>query len=267
MKIVNLQATSTDLQSLTARIQPTCRPGKLKLQDLQPSPDELLSRILLLKLRLPESVPHLIRRQPPRCLGIGFATALAEGRLAAVRIANHLTQLRVIKRFKVEVGRCPRCGHRARGTHREIGAHQCGANAHQVGPNVLAAAFALHYQSGVPMRQVPAIIAAHSGIEITQGALTQAAGRLSQSGALADLHYNALRAQIAASPVVNTDDTGWRTGAALSFLTGFFTRDTAVYQVRKQHRHREVMEVFGANHGARLKTMSPNTQRLWAWHL
>jgi len=161
---------------------------------------------------------------------------------------------RVIKRFKVQTGRCPRCGHRARGAHPEIGPHQCGANAHQAGPNVLATALALHYQSGVPMRKVPGIVQQHTGIRLTQSALTQSAARLSRSGAIFDAHYAALREDIRQSPVVNTDDTGWRTGAATSFLMGFFTRTTAVFQVRAQHRHQEVIEVLGASFGGLVGT-------------
>lgn len=161
---------------------------------------------------------------------------------------------RVIKRFTVEVGSCPRCGYRVRGRHPEVGPHQCGANVHRVGPNAMAAALSLHYQSGLPMRQVPAVIEAHTGIKIGQSALTQAAARLSHSGGLMERHYDELREEIRRSPVVNTDDTGWRIGTVLGFLMGFFTRSTAVYQVRPQHRHQEVMEVLGASFAGLLGT-------------
>ena len=161
---------------------------------------------------------------------------------------------RVIKRFTVEVGRCLRCGYRVRGKHPEIGPHHCGAAAHQVGPNALAAALALHYQSGLPMRKVPAVIEQHTGIKIGQSALTQAAGRLSHSGGIMEPHYAALREHIRTSPVVNTDDTGWRIGSTPCFLMGFFTHSTAVYQVRHQHRHQEVLEVLGTGFAGMLGT-------------
>jgi transposase len=154
---------------------------------------------------------------------------------------------RVIKRFSVEVGTCPLCGRRVRGSHPDIGQHQSGANAHQVGPNAIAQGLALHYQSGLPLRKVPHVIAQHTGIKISQSALTQAAGRLSHNGGIMERHYDALRGEIRHSAVVNTDDTGWRIGTALVFLMGFFTRRTAVYQVRGQHRHQEVMEVIGTS--------------------
>ncbi len=161
---------------------------------------------------------------------------------------------RVIKRFTVQTGRCPQCGFRVRGSHPELGRHQCGANAHQAGPNAIAQGLALHYHSGLPMRKVPHVLAQHTGIKISQSALTQAAGRLSHNEGIMERHYEALRDEIRRSPVVNTDDTGWRIGATLVFLMGFFTRSTAVYQVRGQHRHQEVMEVLGTGFGGLLGT-------------
>ena len=65
---------------------------------------------------------------------------------------------RVIKRIKVAVGKCPRCGVTARGQHPCMGSHQWGANAHQLGPRVLAHALALHDDSGLPLRKVPKVI-------------------------------------------------------------------------------------------------------------
>jgi len=77
--------------------------------------------------------------------------------------------VRVIRRFTVEVGRCPRCGRSLRGRHPELGPRQSGANAHQVGTNVKAQALALHYHSGLPLRKVPQVIAQGTGIRLTQG--------------------------------------------------------------------------------------------------
>ena len=161
---------------------------------------------------------------------------------------------RVITRITVEVGVCPLCGHRARGEHPSLGPHQCGANAHQVGPGVLSQALALHYQSGLPLRRVPQVIKQTTGIVLTQSALTQTAGKLSEPGAVMHTHYQSLRKTVAASEVVNTDDTGWRVSATLAFLMGFFTADTAYYQIRSRHRHQEVLEVLGEGFAGKLGT-------------
>ena len=151
---------------------------------------------------------------------------------------------RVIKRFKVEVGRCPLCGRTIRGQHPDLSPNQNGANAHQVGPNVKSQALALHYHSGLPLCKVPHVIGQCTGISITQSALSQMACSLAEEGGRLAPIYEDLKELVATSPVVNTDDTGWRINATLAFVMGFFTTDTAYYQIRYQHRHQEVLEVL-----------------------
>ncbi|RYD30073.1 MAG: hypothetical protein EOP86_20620, partial [Verrucomicrobiaceae bacterium] len=65
-------------------------------------------------------------------------------------------------------------------------------------------------------------------------------------GAVLRAAYEELREAVRASPVVNTDDTGWRIGGAAAFLMGFFTPLPAVFQIRRRHRHQEVVEMLGA---------------------
>lgn len=161
---------------------------------------------------------------------------------------------RIIRRITVEVGRCPQCGFTVRGHHPCMGSHQWGANAHQLGPRVIAHALALHYDTGLPLRKVPKVIDTLTGISLTQSALTQRAGKLCDQGALLDEHYQNLREQVAQSDVVNTDDTGWRIGAVLAFVMGFFTRTTSYYQIRRRHRHEEVLEVIGEEFAGKLGT-------------
>jgi len=112
---------------------------------------------------------------------------------------------RVIKRIQVEVGKCPICGFTVRGHHPSMGSHQWGANAHQLGPRVLAHALALHYDSGLPLRKVPKVIAELTGITLSQSALTQRAGKLCEEGGVLAAHYQKLREEVANSAVVNTD--------------------------------------------------------------
>lgn len=152
---------------------------------------------------------------------------------------------RLIKRFEVEIGTCPVCGRRVRGTHPDLPPDQCGATAHRVGDTVMAQALAMHYHSGMTLRKASEAIWVMTGITITQGGLTQRARQLSKSGGALGKIYAGLRDEVRGSPVVNTDDTGWRTGGKPSYLMGFFTPTLAVYQIRDRHRHEEVLEVIG----------------------
>jgi len=69
----------------------------------------------------------------------------------------------IARQYHVGISRCQSCGRRVRGRHPE---------AHRLGPRLLAAAQSLHYQHGVPVRRVPAILADLVGVRVTQGALT-----------------------------------------------------------------------------------------------
>ena len=145
-----------------------------------------------------------------------------------------------VTEYRVQVCRCRGCGRRVRGRHAEVGADQYGASAHRMGRRVMAAAHVLHYGVGIPVRRVPVVLRALTGVELSQGAITQDALRRAQ-GAVGDA-YRRLRDSVRASRIVHTDDTGWRVGGEGAFLMAFETEDATVYQVRARHRNEEVRE-------------------------
>lgn len=191
----------------------------------------------------------LARRECPHC-----CSALVVGSETATIEDLPVVAPRRLKRFCVEVGQCPKCGRKVRGTHPELPRDQHGATAHRLGAQVLSQALSLHYHFGMPLCKVPGVIAMSKGIEVTQSALTQAAGALCEAGAPVQRAYENLRQQVAQEPVVNTDDTGWRIGARAAQLMGFFTPQLAVYQIRDQHRHQEVREMIGSDFEGALGT-------------
>ena len=97
----------------------------------------------------------------------------------------------VVKRYEVELCRCRQSGRKVRGRHADLAAGQFGATAHRLGPRVKAVAHALHYNSGVPTRKVPAILKELTGIAVTQGGLTQDALKRSE-GAVGQVAHSYL---------------------------------------------------------------------------
>ena len=122
--------------------------------------------------------------------------------------------------------RCVSCGRRVRGRHPEVGPDQYGASAHRVGRRVMAAAHMLHYGVGIPVRRVPAVLRALTGVELSQSAITQDALRRAR-GAVGDA-YHRLRESVRESAVVHTDDTGWRVGGESALPQGFCYRSGAI---------------------------------------
>jgi transposase len=110
----------------------------------------------------------------------------------------------------------------------------------------MAAAHALHYQLGIPVRKVPGVLETLAGLKLRQGAITQDALRRArgQVGAA----YQQLRRSVRESPAVYTDDTGWRVSGEQAHLMAFDTAEATVYQVRPRHRHQEVPEVVLADY-------------------
>ena len=116
----------------------------------------------------------------------------------------------------------------------------------------MAAAHVLHYGVGVPVRKVPAVLRALTGVELSQGAITQDALRRA-NGAVGEA-WRRLRGSVRASPFVHTDDTGWRVGGEPAFLMAFETDRATVYQVRARHRNHEVRQVVPSDYGGVMVT-------------
>src|ERR671918_913993 len=151
-----------------------------------------------------------------------------------------------VTQYRVWVCRCTACSRKIRGEHPNLASAQYGATAHRLGPRAMAAAHVLHYQVGIPVRKVPLVLGLLTGLELTQGAITQDA--LRQARGRVGQKYQELRAEVRESPVVYTDDTGWKVGGENAHLMAFDTDQATVYQVRPRHRHQEVQEVVPADY-------------------
>jgi transposase len=157
-----------------------------------------------------------------------------------------------VTQYRVQVCQCTVCGQQVRGHHPDVAAGQYSATAHRLGARVMAAAPVLHDGMGIPGRQVPAVLAVLTGVRLTQGALTQDA--LPRAAGTVGIAYAQLRAMIPETPVVHTDDTGWRVGGEPAHLMAFETDAATVYQIRPRHRHEEVQEVIPADYAGVMVT-------------
>ena len=142
-----------------------------------------------------------------------------------------------VTQYRVRVCRCTGCGCKVRGEHLDLAPDQYGATAHRVGKRTMVAAHTLHYQIGVPVRKVPAVLEALAGLQLTQGAITQDALRQAK-GPVGAVY----------------DDTGWKVGGENAHLMAFDTDQATVYQVRSRHRHQEVQEIIPTDYSGVMVT-------------
>ena len=159
----------------------------------------------------------------------------------------------VVTRYSVPVCRCRQCGKSVRGKAPGLAEGQAGATAHRVGPVVMTTAHALHYGTGIPVRKVPEVLAALTGVQVTASAITQDAMKQAEKCALGD-KYEELRGGMREHPFVHTDDTSWRIAGKSAFLMGFESDRSAVFQIRYQHRNLEVQEIIPADYAGVLIT-------------
>src|ERR1035437_3109311 len=157
-----------------------------------------------------------------------------------------------VTRYRVPVCRCSQCGKRVRGTAPGLAADQFGATAHRVGAGVKAAAHAMHYGAGVPVRKLPMVLRELTGISLTQGAMTHAALRRGEANV--GTRYQQGEDGMREAPVVNTDDTGWRVGGRPAHLLVFVSEQSTVYQIRGRHRNEDVREVIPGDYAGVMGT-------------
>jgi transposase len=159
-----------------------------------------------------------------------------------------------VKAYRVKIRACCRCQRKVRGRHPEVAPDQFGATAHRLGPRAQAAAATLHYGEGVPQRKVPGILRSLTGLNLTQGAITQSAVRLGTCQGPIARHYEKSREKIKEQETIHTDDTGWRVGGEPAHLMAFESKSVVVYQIRARHRNEEVREVIGDKYEGTLAT-------------
>ena len=204
-----------------------------------PSPDEITEPVVEVAVSV-EVCPGCGGRLEDEGMGVAYVTDIPPIRRPQVTA------------YRVQICRCRSRGRQVRGRHPDVAPDQYGASAHRVGRRVMAAAHVLHYGVGVPVRKVPAVLRALTGVEVSQGAISQDALRRA-TGAVGEA-YHKLRTSVGVSRLVHTDDTGWRVGGESAFLMAFETDEATVYQVRARHRNEEVREVVPSDYGGVMVT-------------
>ena len=80
---------------------------------------------------------------------------------------------------------------------------------HRLGPVLHATLQTLHHELGLPVRRIGRVMDLLGDLQITQGAITQAAQRLAADGSALAAHVDALQTQIQQAPYVHHEVVGW----------------------------------------------------------
>jgi hypothetical protein len=182
---------------------------------------------------------------PNTCMACGYTGELIFTRHDRAWISDLPAQTVQITAYHVPVMACPQCGQAVRGAHPDLGPDQRGATAHRCGPRLVATIQALHHEVGLPQRRIPRVLGLTTGLQVSQGAITQAAQRLARDGSPLAMHIASLEQELRAAPYVHHDDTGWRMNATQAWVSTFRSAETVLFRANLQHTNVELRAVLG----------------------
>jgi len=152
-------------------------------------------------------------------------------------------------RFRVEVGRCHKCGERLQGRHPRQTSDALGVAASQLGPQAVAWAVLLAKGLGLSHDKARTVLEQLGGLRVSRSGLCRAIAR---SGAKAEPTYQQLVQIVRHSPVVTPDETGWRVAGHLEWLWVFATAEVTVYAIQPGRGFSEAAAVLGEEFGGLL---------------
>lgn len=139
---------------------------------------------------------------------------------------------------------CAKCRRRVRTTHPSQVSRAGGAAKTALGPVVQGMAAEMKDRLGIPYRKITDFMSTYCGMRLTHGALVHAKPRIAARGKPT---YDALVDIAKQSPVVHSDETGWKVDTKSAWLWVFATPTVTIYAVRFSRGHGVVLEMLGAD--------------------
>ena len=177
---------------------------------------------------LPDACPH--------CRGRLVETGTAD------QFQTDIPRTPLIRKFRVHIGHCDRCGKRTQGRHPLQTSDALGAAASQVGPDAQAAAAVLHTQMGLSHGKVASVFRTLFGIDMTRGASAQiglrAAARLQPD-------YELILGEVRSSERIAADETGWRVGGHPAWLHAWVGDRATAYAIDSKRSADALERVIG----------------------
>lgn len=204
--------------------------------------------------------PKAHRRPPPRvdvshdaplpahCPDCG--AAVHRDRVVSQYHEDLPVQRPVVHEFRVAIGHCRQCHRRVQGRHPLQTSDALGAAAGQLGPQAVALAVMLNKPCGLSFGRIVRLLRDRFGLTVTRGGLVQAVHRAARH---TQPTYDALCAQVRASPVVTADETGWKVGGYPYWLWAVATRDTTVYAIEDGRGFAQAARLLGADYAGVLQ--------------
>jgi transposase len=197
---------------------------------------------------MPEPSPsdQVIDVEPPAvCPACGDASAPIEESIDE-QVQRDIEVRTVVRRFKVKVCRCARCGKLRRGRHPLQTSTATGCCASQVGPLARSAMAFMNKTLGLSLGKIADLFGALWGLEVTRGGVSHA---IASIGNKCLGEYRRIVNAIKNSRQVTCDETGWRVGGWGAWLHVAASRQALAYLI-DPHRGTEASDkIIGEHYG------------------
>ncbi len=196
----------------------------------------------------PRHVDHIVEAPLPACPHCGGAV---HDRAPLTQYIEELPPVRpVVTRLTTWKGLCPQCGEVHSSHPLQVSKAQGAAGVH-LGPRAIAWAALLNKQFGIPMRKTCSILARGFGLKLSAGGLSQMLDRLADK---LRPHYEALRAEVRASPANYMDETSWYVGDPHWVLWVCTAPQYTLYHVDPSHGGPVAEKLLGPDYAGVLVT-------------
>jgi transposase len=198
---------------------------------------------------LPEQEPDRVLHGPPltHCPHCGGGV---EGVRTYANVETDLPPVRpVVTRFDFRGGWCPHCHKLVYAPHPEQTSTATGAAASHLGPRLRSFLVDLKHRLGVPYRKLEDLLRQHFDLKVSPGGIVQASYRLTD---LARPTFEAVRQEVARSPLVHADETGWRVGRESWWVWVACTERFTIYRIVDHRSAVVIQELLGPDFRGRL---------------
>jgi transposase len=197
---------------------------------------------------MPEPAPsdQVIDVEPPAvCPGCGDTSAPVVESIDE-QVQRDIEVRTVVRRFKIKVCRCGRCGKRRRGMHPLQTSGATGCCASQIGPLARGAMAFMNKTLGLSIGKVADLFSTLWKLQVTRGGVSHAIGSIGNQ-CVAD--YQAIVHAIQSSDQVTCDETGWRVGGWGAWLHAAASKDALGYLIDPLRGKEASDKIIGEHYG------------------
>lgn len=155
----------------------------------------------------------------------------------------------VVRRFKIKVCRCARCGKLRRGKHPLQTSTATGCCASQVGPLARSAMAFMNKTLGLSLGKISDLFDTLWKLDVTRGGVSHA---ITSIGNKCRDDYRAILHAVAGSEQVTCDETGWRVGGRGAWLHAAASKKALAYRIDPTRGKEATDQLIGEHYGGRL---------------